>query len=208
MSMSQPQHMAGMGGPVGGAPPAPPQQMNVGTPGSGVGAGPAIDAVKRLNTAIYDYLLRNQLYDTARSFVSKMDIETDLKKSPSTSSNSRQQPNGVAGGDEMDIDVNEGIRNRPEDLPAPLQLGDGPFLHDWWCQFWEIFQGYRGKGSKPSTLQYIGAQRQAQKARTNVMVDPSQMQRGGFNPQMMSQMGQGGMNGDLKKMAMQNPRNM
>ncbi|KAI7304615.1 hypothetical protein KC315_g15093, partial [Hortaea werneckii] len=108
--MSQPAQMAGMGGPVGGGPQNQPGAMNAGTPG-GVGSA-SIDAVKRLNTAIYDYLLRNQLYDCARSFHKAMDIETDsIKKSPG----SNKQANGVSG-DEMEVD-NEGIRNRPDDLP-------------------------------------------------------------------------------------------
>lgn len=207
--MSQPHQMATMGGPVGGGHQGQQHPMNAGTPNSGSGP-PAIDAVKRLNTAIYDYLLRNALYDTARSFVNSphMDVETGVKKSPSSDSRqSQQQANGVGGGgDEMEID-NDGIKNRPGDLPAPLQLGDGPFLQDWWCQFWEIFQGYRNKG-KQHTLQYIGVQRQAQKARTNAMVDPQgAMRQQAFNGagQMI---GGGGMNGDLKRVAMQNPRNM
>ncbi|RMY64574.1 hypothetical protein D0864_12316 [Hortaea werneckii] len=199
--MSQPAQMAGMGGPVGGGPQNPPGAMNAGTPGGGGGA--SIDAVKRLNTAIYDYLLRNQLYDCARSFVKAMDIETDsIKKSPG----SNKQANGVSG-DEMEVD-NEGIRNRPEDLPPPLQLGNGPFLHDWWCQFWEIYSGYRGKGSG-STLQYIGAQRQAQKARGSAMLVDSN-QTGQMGQQGMPGMaGRMPMNGaDLRRGAMQNPRNM
>jgi len=194
--------MAGMGGPVGGP---QQQQMNAGTPNSGGGGGATMDYVKRLNTAIYDYLLRNQLYDTARSFQAKMEIETDTKKSPNQRQGP-QQPNGVD--DSMDID-DSGIRNRPDDLPAPLQLGDGQFLHDWWCQFWEIYQGHRGKG-KQSTMNYIGAQRQSQKARTSMMgagMDPQAMQgMRGYNGVM--QMNNGMMPNDLKRQAMQNPRNM
>ena len=187
--------MAGMGGPV-----AAPQQMNAGTPNNG---GAAIDNVKRLNTAIYDYLLRNKLYDAARSFVHTMEIEieSDLKKSPN--SRAGQQANGA----DDNADVDDEIKNRPEGLPAPLQLGVGHFLEDWWCQFWEIYQGHRNKG-KPSTLTYIGHQRQAQKARTNTMVggnmDPASMQNmRGYN-NMMQMNGGMGMSNDLKRAAMQN----
>jgi len=53
---------------------------------------------------------------------------------------------------------------------------------------------------------YVGAQRQAQKARTNMMgnnMDPASMQNmRGYNMVMNN-----GMN-DLKRQAMQNPRNM
>ena len=182
--------MAGMGGPV-----AAPQQMNAGTPNSG---GPAIDNIKRLNTAIYDYLLRNGLYDSARSFLKTMDIDTDMKKSPGS-----RAANGVDDGLELDSE----IKNRPEDLPAPLQLGEGPFLQDWWCQFWEMFQGQRTKG-KQSTQTYIGHQRQAQKARMSIVppgnMDPASMQNiRGYNNSMMQMNGMG-MTNDLKRAAMQN----
>ena len=197
MSQQPPMNMAAMaGGPVGGG-----GGQNIGTPGS-ITALNGLDAVKKLNTAIYDYLLRNQLHEAARSFVNKMDVETDTKKSPSQRQGGQQSNGNIDDG--MDIDSKE-IKNLPDDLPPPAQLGDGPFLQDWWCQFWEIYQGNRGKG-KQSMMGYVGAQRQAQKARTNMMgnnMDPASMQNmRGYNMVMNN-----GMN-DLKRQAMQNPRNM
>lgn len=197
MSQTQQMNMANMGGPVGG-----PQQMNVGTPNV---AGVPPDAIKRLNTAIYDHLLRNRHYETARSFFNCVDIEVDLKKSPNQRQG--QQSNGMDD-DSMDID-----RDRPNDLPAPLQLGEGAFLEGWWCQFWEIHHAQRNRGKhSQATMSYIGAQRQVQKARTNIMaggnVDPAGMQNvRGYNNMMQMNNGMG-MTNDLKKAAMQNPRNM
>lgn len=202
MSQQQQQMaMGGMtGGPVGGAGPGAqqqPGQMNAGTPSSGADGG--FNSIKRLNTAIYDYLLRAQLYDVARMFVKQVDVELVDKESP----NQRQgQPNGIDDG--MDIDQDNNIKARPKDLMAPAPLGDGPFLQDWWCQFWEIFHGHRGKG-KTQVMNYIGAQRQAQKARTQMMpaagnMDPN-MQR--YNNMMMQNMAGNGMP-DLKRAAMQN----
>ncbi|TKA68895.1 hypothetical protein B0A55_08398 [Friedmanniomyces simplex] len=211
MSQQQQQQQMNMaGGPLGGGggPAAQQQaQMSVGTPSNGDGSGP--NAIKRLNTAIYDYLLRNSMYEVARGFLKHMEIETDIKKSP----NQRGQPNGVAD-DGMDIDVAE-LKNRPDDLPAPLQLGDGPFLQDWWCQFWEIYTGYRGKGGKSQVLSYIGNQRQAQKARTNMMaaggMDAAGMQQMRMNNSMMMQGMNNGAMGiptDLPRKAVQNRQNM
>jgi len=201
----QQMNMAAMAGePVGGGP-AVAQQVNIGTPGSS-GAVNGLDAVKRLNTAIYDYLLRNQLHETARSFVKHMEIETDIKKSPSQRQGGQQSNGNV---DDMDIDSKE-LKNLPDDLPAPAQLGDGPFLQDWWCQFWEIFQGNRGKG-KASMLSYVGAQRQAQKTRTNMMgnMDPAAMQNmRGYNTMVQGMNNGMGMANDLKRQAIQNPRNL
>lgn len=185
--MSQPQ--INMGGPVG-------------TPNSGgVGMDPA-GSTKRLNTAIYDYLLRLGLYEAARQFVKSVDIDEKMKDSPNQRGG---QQNGIDDG--MGVE-HEGIANRPHDLPAPAQLGDGPFLQDWWCQFWEIYHGHRGKG-KQTTLSYIGAQRQMQKARTTTMMDAGAMNmRGQFsNGSIMPNVN--GMNPDaLKRAAMANRSNL
>ncbi|KAK5109319.1 hypothetical protein LTR62_007088 [Meristemomyces frigidus] len=209
--MSQHMQMSGMaGGPVGGGA-GPQQMMNAGTPSSGDVGGPhRVDTIKRLNTAIYDYLLRQNMHEVARAFrATKVEIETDGKKSP----NQRAQTNGAGVGDDG-MEVDSVFKDLPDDLPAPAQLGhgEGPFLQDWWCQFWEIYTGYRGNG-RQHTLSYIGAQRQAQKARTNMMaaggIDPANMQRmQQMNGNMMMQNGMNalGMPNDLKRTAMQNSR--
>lgn len=209
--MSQQAQMS-MGGPVGGG-----QPMNIGTPNSG-GLPEPQNYIRRLNTAIYDHLLRNQLFDTARSFYKQVvDIETvEIKKSPSQRQNNQQQANGVDDANAMDLDGNE-IRDKPDDLPLPIPLGPAPFLQDWWCQFWELHHEARQKGRRnPATLTYIGTQRQAQKARNSVMgnmgnMDPASMQNlRGYNG-MMQNMGASGMAmpNDLKRAAaMQNMRNM
>ena len=196
--MSQPQqmNMGGMGGPVGGAPPQQQQQQqqNAGTPsnGSGVNANDSAETVKRLNTYIYDYFLRNQHYDIARAMInaSSMELLTQPKQSPSQRQN---QPNGI---DEMDTD-------RPKDLPEPgLQNTEGPFLQDWWFQFWDIYNSRRNHPSKQTTVGYLAAQRAGQKQRGNMMggMDPGAMQ----NMRQMSMMSNGMMSNDLKKAAMQN----
>jgi hypothetical protein len=203
--MSQPQqmNMGGMGGPVGGAPPQQNNQQhqqnagNAGTPNGGaVPANDPLDTVKRLNTYIYDYFLRNQHYDIARAMhqSSTMEIFTQPKQSPNQRQN---QPNG---NDDNDAD-------RPKDLPDPaFQNTEGPFLQDWWFQFWDIYHSRRNQGSKQSTLGYITAQRNGQKQRANLMggMDPATMQ----NMRNMNMMSNGMMQNDLKKAAMQNAGNM
>jgi len=200
-------NMGGMGGPVGGAPPLqqqqqqqqPQNQQNAGTPtnGGAVNANDPADTVKRLNTYIYDYFLRNQHYDIARAMhqSSTMEIATQPKQSPNQRQN---QPNGI---DDTDSD-------RPKDLPDPaFQNTEGPFLQDWWFQFWDIYTSRRNQGnSKQSTLGYITAQRTVQKQRANLMggMDPAAMQ----NMRNMSMMSNGMMQNDLKKAAMQNAGNM
>lgn len=188
-----------MGGPVGG------QQMNnAGTPNSGGAIASAADSIKRLNTAIYDHLLRNSQYDVARVFLKHNDIDTKMKDSPSQRGN---QPNGVDDG--MDGEY----KDRPDDLPMPgAPFGDGPFLADWWLSFWDIWQGHRGKSNKNSTLSYISAQRQVTKARAmGGTMDPSTMQnmRGPFTNGVMPNMNSNMViSENLKRAAMANRGNM
>lgn len=202
--MSQPQQMnmggmGGMGGPVGGAPSQQQQQQGAGTPtnGGAVNANDSADTVKRLNTYIYDYFLRNQHYDIARAMHQSgtMELFTQMKQSPNQRQN---QPNGI---DDMDTD-------RPKDLPEPgLQNTEGPFLQDWWFQFWDIYNSRRNlTPNKQATLGYVSAQRAGQKQRGNLMggMDPAAMQ----NLRQMQMMGNGMMPNDLKKAAMQNAGNM
>nr|POE80066.1 transcriptional activator soma [Quercus suber] len=191
------QQQMNMGGPVGGQP------TNAGTPNSGGTGASSADSIKRLNTAIYDHLLRSNLYEVARVFIKHVDVETKLKDSPSQRAN---QPNGTDDG--MDGDY----KDRPDDLPVPIHYGDGPFLADWWLTFWDILQGHRGKGGRPATLNYISAQRQANKARTMMgAMDPNALQnmRGSFNGAVMPNMnGNMAMSSDLKRAAMANQRNL
>ena len=193
-------NMAAMGGPVGGG--AAGAQMHLGTPNSiNQQVFTPEYVLKKLNTAIYDYLLRNSQYDIARSFQEKMPIDpkTDTKESPSQRG---LQMNGVD--DSMDDSKDNAILKRPEDLPLPNNFTDGPFLQDWWCQFWEIWHGQRNKG-RTGTNAYLGPQRAAQKGRFNMMgaIDPN-MQRG-YNMMQMQGMNNGMAMGpnDLRKSAMQ-----
>lgn len=185
-----------MGGPVGG-PVAPP--ANAGTPtNSGAGFSSA-DYIKKLNTAIYDYLLCCEKYDAARAVKDCLEIETHspVKQSPSQRGN---QPNGVDNSMDVDSKEHAGITKRPQDLPAPAPLSneDSAFLQDWWLQFWELYQGNRQRG-RQTTINYVGQQRMQQKGRTGLManMDPNAAQRG------YNMMNNGGMN-DLRQTAMKN----
>ena len=206
MSQQQVQQMqmAGMGGPVGGGPVG--GQRNVGTPGSNNLDMSPERILKKLNTAIYDYLLRNQLYDIAKSFIKQMDVETkqDVKQSPNQRGS--QQPNGIDDGLEDPKDA--GLLKKPDDLPLPANMSDGPFLQDWWSQFWDIYHCYRGNaGGKQGTQTYIGAQRMAQKGRLGMMggMDPNSLQNiRGYNTMAQGMNNPMGMNpNDLKRTAMQ-----
>lgn len=193
MSQQAQMNLAAMGGPVGGGAGSG-ARMNVGTPSNEVNPE---NILKKLNTAIYDYLLRNQLYDVARSFQEQMPIETKAEDKDSP------KMNGVDDGLEDSRD--QAILKRPEGLPLPNNMISGPFLQDWWCQFWEIFHGIR-KGAKNGMQAYLTNQRMAQKQRFNMMtaVDPNaQNMRGNYMMQGAMNNGMAMAQNDLRKSAMQ-----
>lgn len=201
-------NMAGMGGPVGGGGAGVPQ-MNTGTPSNSGGGLSNENMLKKLNTAVYDYLLRNGLYDIAKAFQSKMDIETKTDTKQSPSQRNGQQPNGVDESMDLDSTSNEAIANRPDGLPLPNNVHDGPFLQDWWCQFWEVWQVRSGRNAgRGVTKEYLQAQRQAQQARMGMMtnMDSNNARMRGMN---VMPNGLGMQQNDLRKAAaMQQQRGM
>lgn len=198
--MNQQGQMA-MGGPV-----------NAPTPSGGGGSLGHEEVLQRLNTAIYDYLLRNQHYDVARAVSKNLQIfkKNDVKQSPNQRNG--QQANGDDGM-ELDSSKDPGIAGRPDDLPCPDNVVDGPFLQDWWFQFWELHFAKRGKNAPPQTTAYVANHRTQQKARLGMMgggMDPASMQnlRGQYGMVQGMNNGMPGMPNDLKRTAMQNQRNM
>lgn len=200
MSQQHQMNMAGMGGPVGGP------QMNAGTPGNSGDVMSQNVTVKRLNTAIYDYLLRNGLFDIARTFSKQMDVEQKQEGKPSPNQRG-QQSNGVDDG--MDVDSKDTLIHGK---PADLALGaiEADFLKDWWCQFWEIWNGHRKPKAAPAqTQQYIAAQRMAMQGRVNIMMNgngaPNMRGYNGMVPGVNNGVA---MQNDLKRAAMQNQQRM
>ena len=135
-----------VGGPVGGGQ----QMMNAGTPGNAP-AGNSIEGNRtKLHTYIYDYFLKNEMYDMARLLVKQVDIERadPIKQSPDRKDINRLH-------DAMDQDSKDGLHNKPDDLPLPkVPPTYDAFLFDWWCQFWDCYAAQRGRGS-PHAKQYL-----------------------------------------------------
>lgn len=138
-----------MGGPVNGGMPA----MNNGT-GPGVRQSmPANESRSQLNTYIYEYFLKNEMYDCARALIQSKAAVSTVKGSPGG------QGDGSTGDDGGDADSKDDIDSkRPSDLPAPNLPMDTPencFLYEWWCLFWDMFNATRGKGDARAVLQYV-----------------------------------------------------
>lgn len=105
-----------------------------------------------LNTYIYDYFIKEGLYDVARSMLTnESNINILQKDSPG------RRDNG-AEGDAMDTDSKDDVNKRPDDLPAaniPIS-SDSCFLYEWFGLFWEMLNGHRLKpGSNNQVAQYI-----------------------------------------------------
>ncbi len=155
--------MAGMpavGGPVGGMP-----MMNngIGLGASRANGNPQDTWRMYLNTYIYDYFIKNELYDCARAFLAS---DVPINTSPPTKlSPGRRRDGDVNGVDEstMDTDAKDDLHSkRPDDLPIPSVPPDCPdnsFLFDWWCVFWDTFGAQRNKKPKPGeagpAFQYV-----------------------------------------------------
>lgn len=140
--------MNAMGGPVGGGMP----MMNNGAAGVRPPM-PANDNRSQLNTYIYEYFLRNGMYDCARSLLNSDQPMNVIKDSPGR----RRDENG--GDEGADIESKDDIDSkRPADLPdpnLPKECPESCFLYEWWCLFWDMFNAQRGKGDGRNVLQYV-----------------------------------------------------
>lgn len=141
-----------MGGPVGGGMP----MMNNGA-GGGVrpqGVGNS-ETRAQLNTYIYEYFLRNQMYDCAKALLASGAPLNTVKDSPGR----RRDDNGNTGnGDDGEGDSKDDFDlKRPADLPdpnLPKECPESCFLYEWWCLFWDMFNAQRGKAEGRNVLQY------------------------------------------------------
>ena len=145
--MNVPANMAVMNAAGGAVGPAPIMNQAVGR------AHFEPDEQKRLNTYIYDYLLKLEKFDLARTFQQQCQIAIKQSTSPGR---------GVNGVDDMDTDSKDAVLKRPADLPIPelpgLSDNTTCFLYEWWCQFWDVY-GARSKISAAKanvvTLEYL-----------------------------------------------------
>lgn len=150
------------GGPVG----APVPMMNNGAVAPQVAGGPRQMTMPTesqrtlLNTYIYEYFLRHQMFDCARSLLNG-DHQVNVMKD---GANRRRDENGNLignglGDDPMDTDSKDDIDAKlPDDLPAPklpMPASESSFLYEWFCLFWDIFHAQRTKGGNGPVNQYV-----------------------------------------------------
>ncbi|KAF6839014.1 SOM1 protein [Colletotrichum plurivorum] len=218
-------NMNPMGGPVG----APVPMMNNGAvvaaqvPGPRQMPVPTESQRTLLNTYIYEYFLRNQMFDCARSLVNG-DHQINVTKD---GSNRRRDENGNLlgnglGDDPMDTDSKDDIDAKlPDDLPAPklpMPASESSFLYEWFCLFWDIFNAQRTKGGSGPVNQYVSHTQQQSRMRQNQQQEmlrqmrPDGLAQQQYHSQMMRNMQNGSMamnmkQGNLARTAMANNQN-
>ena len=115
-------------------------------------ASPNHSSRMQLNTYVYEYFLRFEMYDCARALLAAApDIATKKEE------NGQDENGNRLGDDPMDTDAKEFDLKRPDDLPAPLTPAAAPnqsFLFEWFCLFWDLFTHKEHKVS-PQIQQYL-----------------------------------------------------
>ena len=150
-------NMAGMnvaGGPVGGMP-----MINNGSSAAlRNNNAPQDNSVELLNTYIYDYFLRLEMWEPARAMI-KSGVNVKTSKANKTSPGRRRDADGNIVNGVDDADSKDSLDAKlPDDLPPSGLLSDGiqnSFLHDWWSLFWDIFWAQRGKSKSNESLAYV-----------------------------------------------------
>ncbi|KAJ3575882.1 hypothetical protein NPX13_g3883 [Xylaria arbuscula] len=161
-------NMANM--PMGGAPMASGPMAMMGNTALAAGQvqRPPENNRANLNTYIYDYFIREGMFDCARAMLNS-EQALNVHKSPP-----RNQNNGL-GDDPMDTDSKEDMDSkRPSDLPAPNvpQGSDSCFLYEWFCLFWDMLSAQRNKGGvSPHVSQYVAHTQQQQRLRQSQQQD-------------------------------------
>jgi hypothetical protein len=150
--------MNAMGGPVGSGLP----MVNGSEPGRKIRPRmPTNDNQRQqLNTYIYEYFIRNGMFDCARSLLKSEQPLKVIKESPGRGQDNNGNGMGNDTGDEgADGDSKDDLESkRPHDLPAPdvpRECPDSSFLYEWWCLLWDMFNAQRGKGDGRNDLRYV-----------------------------------------------------
>jgi len=146
-------NMNNMGGMAGGA-----SGMEHGaTPRGNTGAG--FDGRQMLNTYIYDYFCKNDMFECANALLKTSDAEVQVDRnfrpSPSRRPQKHENDGNVMNGIDEEAMDNDGQRQDDgddakniKDLPPAKvpSTSPGPFLLEWWCCFMDIYWA-RAKGN-------------------------------------------------------------
>ncbi|RDL38963.1 Uncharacterized protein BP5553_03303 [Venustampulla echinocandica] len=179
--------MNAVGGPVGGGGGGMPMMNNSAAAGARQPMPVNDNQRSQLNTYIYEYFLRNGMFDCARSLLNSDQPMNVLKESPGR----RRDGDGNLGGDDGgDGDSKDDIDSkRPDDLPLPNLPKECPescFLYEWWCLFWDMFNAQRGKGEGRAVLQYVNHTQTQSRMRQEQQQGMLRGMRNGMTNEMMT----------------------
>ncbi|KAL7920784.1 hypothetical protein ACQKWADRAFT_150097 [Trichoderma austrokoningii] len=154
-----------MGGPVGAPMPMMNNNNAMNPQMAAAGAGRQVqDQRSTLNTYIYEYFLRHEMYECARSLLAS-DQQVNVNKEAGGRRENGNAMNGVD--DPMDTDSKDDNDSKlPNDLPPPklpMPASDTSFLYEWFCVFWDIYTAPRSKNGNPVVNQYVQHTQQQQR---------------------------------------------
>ncbi|CAD6499575.1 BgTH12-03686 [Blumeria graminis f. sp. triticale] len=171
------------------------------------------DQRSQLNTYIYEYFLRNGMYECAKAL-----LESGQPLNVIKDGSSRRRDDNGAGEEAGEDSKDDFDPKRPIDLPdpnVPKECSESCFLYEWWCLFWDMFNAQRGKAEGRNVLQYFThtqAQSRSKQEQQQMMLrglrnDMSYSQ--GFNPLRNPQNLGMAVNPqhELRQIALQNNRN-
>ncbi|KAI0114463.1 hypothetical protein GGR51DRAFT_446288 [Nemania sp. FL0031] len=171
------------GGPIGGGPMA---MMGNNALAAGQVQRPPESNRANLNTYIYDYFLREGMYDCARAMLNS-EQALNVHRTPHHDKNGNATGNGI-GDDPMDTDSKDDLDSkRPSDLPAPNvpNGSDSCFLYEWFCLFWDMLSAQRNKGGVSAQVnQYVSHTQTQNRMRQNQHQDLLRMRPDMYNPMM------------------------
>ncbi|KAJ1299719.1 hypothetical protein OPQ81_005045 [Rhizoctonia solani] len=198
------------GAPVGAA---MPMMANGGVaPPAGLRPQQPSEANKNLlNTYIYEYFLRNDMFECARALL-RSDPQIKVQDGP----NARRDENGnlvVSGaGDSMDVDNKDSIDSKgPEGLPQPSIPNpslDNPFLYEWFCLFWDMFNAQKGKSANVQVNSYMNHTQNQSRLRQNQQQELLRNMRPDMTPAQQQQLQMMRMQNTSMNMAMKQPNNI
>ncbi|KAK4244851.1 hypothetical protein C7999DRAFT_16917 [Corynascus novoguineensis] len=205
-------NMNAMGGPVGNPMGTPMNMMNNGNlapqPGPPSQMQHSDSSRTLLNTYIYEYFIRSNMFNAARAVYEADPQIKVMKESPGKQRDENGNVLGNGLGDAMDTDGKDGLdQKRPDDLPAPnvpTPVPDSCFLYEWFCLFWDMFNSQKGKGSSGQVNQYVHHTQQQSHIRQQHQREmlrqmrPDLAQQQQFHQQMMRGMPNGAMNMGMK----------
>ncbi|EAQ84388.1 hypothetical protein CHGG_08402 [Chaetomium globosum CBS 148.51] len=184
-----------MGGPVGNPMGTPINMINNGAIGPQPGPPSQMqlnDSSRTLlNTYIYEYFIRYNMFGAARAVYEADPQIKVMKDSPGKHRDENGNMLGNGLGDAMDTDVKDAVdQKRPDDLPAPnvpTPATDSCFLHEWFCLFWDMFNSQKGKGSSGQVNQYVHHTQQQSHMRQHQQQNMLRQMRPDLMPQQQQQ---------------------